>query len=382
MKTDGFDALDRGLVHALQIDGRAPFSKIAEVLGVSDQTVARRYTRLRTAGVIKVLGLSDPRALGEVEWLVRIQSTPDTALAIAEALARRTDTAWVSLMSGGTEISALCRAASSRDSDALLLQKLPRTPSVVGVTAHCMLHEFFGGPQNMVVKSGALTEAQVERLRPSSSVRRTNGHASPAGRSAPAVTADATVPTDLAVSATPIDPAASAAPIGPPDLIAPPDPVQLGDADRRLLDALAQDGRTPLAELAAVTGWSLSTVRRRLAELRADGVLYFDVDYDLRLFGLGVTVALWLSVTPAELAATGEALAEHPEVAFACATTGPNNLFATVLCPDVRSLYTYLTTRISVLPAVRTMESAPLIRRVKGPGPMVARRPAAPGRLR
>ena len=42
------DALDLKLLHALQIDGRAPFSRIAEVLGVSDQTVARRFRRLRT----------------------------------------------------------------------------------------------------------------------------------------------------------------------------------------------------------------------------------------------------------------------------------------------------------------------------------------------
>ncbi len=36
------DDLDRGLIHALHIDGRAPFSRIAAVLGVSAQTVARR----------------------------------------------------------------------------------------------------------------------------------------------------------------------------------------------------------------------------------------------------------------------------------------------------------------------------------------------------
>ncbi|MEU4198439.1 Lrp/AsnC family transcriptional regulator [Streptomyces sp. NPDC045470] len=330
MKTDGFDRLDRSLVHALQLDGRAPFSRIAEVLGVSDQTVARRYSRLRGAGMIKVMGLTDPAALGEIEWIVRVQCTPDAAVAVAEALARRPDTSWVSLMSGGTEISVTCRSASSRDSDALLLQKLPRTPSVVGVTAHCMVHEFFGGPLGLVNKSGALTEEQAAQLR----------H-----------------PASAAADARAADPPGQAA------------PVTLTDADRRLLAALAEDGRAALGELAAATGWSQTTVRRRLSELRADGILYYDVDYDARHFGLGVMVSLWLSVAPSELAATGTALAQHPEVAFACATTGPHNLFATVLCPDVRALYTYLTTRIATLPAVRNMETAPLIRRLKGPGP-------------
>ncbi|WP_411121246.1 Lrp/AsnC family transcriptional regulator [Streptomyces sp. x-19] len=349
MKTDGsagrpapFDDLDRRLIHALQTDGRAPFSRIAEVLGVSDQTVARRYARHRGSGGLRVLGLAEPRALGEVEWLVRVQCAPDAAVSVAEALARRPDTSWVSLMSGGTEISAVCRSGSSEHSDTLLLQKLPRTPRVVGVTAHCLLHEFYGGPQSMISKSGALTDEEAARLSPPpprSHFRPSTGDPLP----------------------------------GPPA-----EPVVLSDADRRLFEALGRDGRAPLADLAAATGWSPTTVRRRLEALRADGVLYYDVDYDLRLFGYGVMVALWLSVAPAELAATGAALAAHPEVAFAGATTGPHNLFASVLCRDTGALYTYLTTRVAALPGVRTMESAPRIRHVKGPGPYFAVGPAVP----
>ncbi|HEY8980991.1 MAG TPA: AsnC family protein, partial [Streptomyces sp.] len=41
------DGLDRALVHALHVDGRVAFSRVGEVVGVSGQTVARRYRRLR-----------------------------------------------------------------------------------------------------------------------------------------------------------------------------------------------------------------------------------------------------------------------------------------------------------------------------------------------
>ncbi|WP_220448360.1 AsnC family protein [Nonomuraea diastatica] len=41
-------------------NARAPFSRISEVLGVSDQTVARRYTRLRSSGALRVRGLTNP----------------------------------------------------------------------------------------------------------------------------------------------------------------------------------------------------------------------------------------------------------------------------------------------------------------------------------
>jgi DNA-binding Lrp family transcriptional regulator len=54
------DDIDRGLIHALHVDARAPFSRIGGVLGVSTQTVARRYQRLRAEAGLRVIGLPDP----------------------------------------------------------------------------------------------------------------------------------------------------------------------------------------------------------------------------------------------------------------------------------------------------------------------------------
>lgn len=330
VKTDAFDALDRQLVHALQIDGRAPFARIAAVLGVSDQTVARRYTRLRTQGLLRVVGLTDTTAVGEVAWFLRVQCRPDAAVAVAEALARRPDTSWVSLMSGGTEIAAVLRTGSGEEGDALLLRELPRTPQVVGVTAQCMLHQFFGGYQGLVNKSGALSDEQVARLR-----------------------------ADLGPDGLPLAP------------VEPTAPLRLGEGDRDLLGVLEVDGRAPLAELAAATGWSQSTVRRRMAELRVRGALFFDVDYGGQLFGLAARITLWMSVSPSDLHETGQRLAEHPEIACCFAVTGQHNLFAIAICSDVSAFYRYLTTRVAALPAVQQLEAAPLIRRVKGPGPVL-----------
>ena len=326
MESDDFDQLDRQLVHALQLDARLPFSRIAEVLGVSDQTVARRYTRLLTAGRLRTMGLTDPVALGEDRWLVRVQCSPDAASAVAEALARRDDTSWVNLTSGGTEITCCVRSAPGDDEHALLLQRLPRTPSVIGVTAQCVMHTFFGGSLSLFSKSSTLSREQIERLGPPPAVRAASG------------------------------------------------PVRLDDGDRRMLAVLLQDGRAPLTELAEATGWSQSTVRRRMAELRECGALYLDVDFGHEIFGTASRAMLWLSVAPSELAATGQALADHPEVAYVCATTGRTNLHAVVLCRDTPAVYTYLTTRIASLPAIRQVETAPIIRSVKGAGPLV--RPA------
>lgn len=310
------DELDRRLVHALQINGRAPFSTIAEVLGVSDRTIARRYARLRSTGAVRVLGAVDPIALGAVLWFLRVRCAPAASVPVAEALARRPDASWVSITSGGTEITCTVRAESETDSETLLLAKLPRTPRVEGVTAHCVLHAFYGGADSLVAKFGSLDEEAIERLRPFPVPHR-------------------------------------------------PGPVRLDDGDRRLLAALATDGRTTVEQLAAMTGWSPTTVRRRMTELRERGVLYLDIDVDGSVFGVGPRTLLWLSVAPAHLEEAGEALAGHPEIAFAAATTGPTNLYATVVCANQRELYRYLTTRVTMLPAITHIETAPVIKTVK-----------------
>ena len=318
MESD-YDELDRQLVHALQIDGRAPFSTIAGVLGVSDRTIARRYARLRSTGAVRVLGGVDPTALGAVVWFLRVRCAPAAALPVAEALARRPDTSWVSVTSGGTEITCAVRAENEADSEALLLAKLPRTPRVEGVTAHSVLHTFYGGPDSLIARLGPLEEEAIERLRP-------------------------------------------------PEVPHRPGLMRLDDGDRTLLAALAVDGRTGFEQLAAMTGWSPTTVRRRMRELRERGLLYWDIDVDWSLFGVGTRTLLWLSVTPAQLEEAGQALAEHPQVAFAAATTGPTNLYASVVCANQRELYRYLTTRVAALPAITHIETAPVIKTIKQAG--------------
>ena len=73
---DTADRLDRQIVHALHIHGRASFEAIGGVLGVSDQTVARRYQRLAGSGLLRVRGLVEPSRVGSTQWIARITTAP------------------------------------------------------------------------------------------------------------------------------------------------------------------------------------------------------------------------------------------------------------------------------------------------------------------
>ncbi|MEU7245163.1 Lrp/AsnC family transcriptional regulator [Streptomyces sparsogenes] len=315
---------DLGLVHALQINGRASFREIADVLGVSDQTAARRWARLRSAGKLRVLGLTDPVRLGDSVWLVRVRCAPDAALSLGKAMARRTDTTWVNLGSGGTEISCQVRTRGPGPEESPLLQKLPRTPEVVDVSAHCSLHVFFGQDLGPINKRGPLTAEQVAALAPPDTP-------------------------DRATDATP--------------------PVTLDDSDRQLLDLLARDGRAATGDLAAAIGLSPSTVRRRITELRSAGALYFDIEYHPDIFRQHFRAALWLEIDPSRLAEAGAALAAHPEVAYATATTGTANLYASIDVATAQHFYRYLTESVATLPGLRHTATAPIHRTLKGPGP-------------
>ena len=64
----------------------------------------------------------------------------------------------------------------------------------------------------------------------------------------------------------------------------------------------------------------------------------------------------------------GEALARHPEVGFAAATTGATNLYASVQLRDDRALFDYLTGPVTALPGLITIQTAPVLRTVKQSG--------------
>ncbi|MEU5979816.1 AsnC family transcriptional regulator [Streptomyces sp. NPDC047315] len=310
------DPLDLKLLQALQLDARAPFSRLAQVLDVSDQTVARRFRRLRATTRLRVVGVADETRLGRTNWLVRLGCASDGAANLATALARRSDTAWVGLLSGGTEVLCVMQPRSAQDRDELLLGRLQRTPQVVSVSAQCLLHRFYGGPHGWLDKIDALDPEQEAALR---------------------------LP--------PVDPASG--------------PVELDESAERLLAVLHHDGRATSTELQASTGLSESVVKQRLEQLRATGVLYFTVQYDRQVLGSEVAAILWLTVSPGALAASGSALATHPEVQFAGAVTGQANLVATTLHRTTDELYAYLGGRIGVLPGVHTVETALTLRQVK-----------------
>ncbi|MFF0391385.1 Lrp/AsnC family transcriptional regulator [Kitasatospora sp. NPDC004615] len=306
------DPLDRQLVHALQVDGRAETGRIAQVLGVSARTVTRRLGRLLGTGTVRVVRMPDSRVAALGALLLRVRVLRGRVDAIALALAAREDVPFVDVMLGGQEVSAVVLGGPS-ERDRLLYGQLPATDAVMESTAHAVLHLFADAS---AWRCGALTAEQEALLAP-------------------------------------------APPSGPP-----PEPDEL---DHRLLDLLAVDARRSHAALAAASGAPESTVRRRLHRLAQGGLLRTHASVDPRLLGAAVDANLWLELPPGRLAAAGEALARHPQVHGVLATGGPTNLMCAVFCPDHAALYRFHTEVLGPL-GVRRAETAIVARAVKRAG--------------
>ena len=58
------DATDRALLRALQADGRSSYADLASLVGLSAPAVRQRVARLTDAGVLQVVAVTDPLALG------------------------------------------------------------------------------------------------------------------------------------------------------------------------------------------------------------------------------------------------------------------------------------------------------------------------------
>ena len=320
MENVTLDAVDRQIVHALTVDPRASFRTIAEVTGISDQTAARRYRRLAESAGLRVLGVADGAALGWVDWFVRLQAAPGSADTMAEALARRADTKWVHLTSGGTEIICFLEARTAEQRDALFLRGLPGSRRVVQISAYSLLHHYTPGPWRGIRQ--ALSADQIAMLTPGRTRRRRPGPRCPCRFRA----------TSRCWLSWPGTGAPAMRPSRP-----------------------GSTGTSP-----PCGGGSRNCARRACCTSRSTS--------SRRVMGMQVQSLFWLSVEPARLDEAGRTMASHPEVPFVAATTGPTNLVASALFRDPQHLYEYLTGELAGLSGVRSVETAPVIRTLKRTG--------------
>lgn len=302
-------SLDRLIVACLQTNGRASWSAIAAVTGVSETTVARRAQQMIESGTVRIVGIPDSFRTGMgMPAFVRIGCAPGMAGAVAAAIADRSDARTVTVVTGVADCVAEFiipdRAAMHR----LLAAELPAVAGVRSTDSLVVLRTF---------RAAQLWEPSLlDRL-----------------------SAAQLIPQALP----PFEHGAVAA-------------AELDEVDRQIVACLGEDARMPYRDLAGRAGISETTAARRVESLLSSGCLQFRTLVSPQLLGYETEALLWLTVDARYLDRVGRRLVEEPSVQQLVATAGSYHLVGRVALARHQDLYDLLTDRIGSLPGVRDVD--------------------------
>jgi Lrp/AsnC family transcriptional regulator for asnA, asnC and gidA len=109
------DHVDRGIIQALQRNGRESFRRIAATLGVSEATVRARYGRLCDQSILQVTGVTNPLGLGfDAQAMVGVRTTGPPEV-VADELARWVEADYVVVTTGRFDLLVEVVCADRRE---------------------------------------------------------------------------------------------------------------------------------------------------------------------------------------------------------------------------------------------------------------------------
>ncbi|MFI9082014.1 Lrp/AsnC family transcriptional regulator [Streptomyces sioyaensis] len=236
------------------------------------RTVAR-YARLVDAGAMRVIC--------EIEWSLMAEGLPATvwigtepgrAPEVAQALAARADTPFVSLASGAADVFCMLHGATRADTARALTTELPAVPGIRTLRTEWILRRL---TSTAAWRLPRLTSGQIAAL--------TGQHVS---RPAAAHSRD----------------------------------TPLSGLERDTVAVLRNDARMPFSTLARTLGITESRARRTVAALLESGLLRPRVEVDPRDVGYAVEAVLSIGCRPGAVKRLAASLADHPATRFLALT--------------------------------------------------------------
>ncbi len=306
------DELDRRIIVALQRDGRASWTDIANEADASVATVGRRGQQLLASGLVRIAAVPSTSQWGPTEQLVvRLRCRAGAQQKVARVISERPQVRFVSLVTGAHDIVAEVIAPKGSDLVALLMDELQGIPGVESSEADLVLHTYKIGHDWS---------------------RHHVGEASPA----------------LQTAAT--------------HVCSPGDFDELGD---KIVEILREDGRTSFPIVAQALGVNESTVRRRFETLVSRGCVQLVTLVPAAALGYETEVLLWLDVVPSAINFVAHELLEQRGVRFIAATLGQSSMLCEVIMPTNEDLFTFTTSTLAKLEGIRSWQAAIELRTLK-----------------
>jgi Lrp/AsnC family transcriptional regulator for asnA, asnC and gidA len=133
-------------------------------------------------------------------------------------------------------------------------------------------------------------------------------------------------------------------------------PTTLDALDRKIIDALQQDGRRPYTTVARDLGVSEATIRKRVSRLQRKGVLQIVAAVDALTLGY-VRAEVGIRVLGPSISKVTKRLEAVPEVSYIELVLGSFDISITVNCTDNDHLLAVLGDDIRSIPGVEVVEA-------------------------
>lgn len=134
--------------------------------------------------------------------------------------------------------------------------------------------------------------------------------------------------------------------------------IQLDKLDKKILNILLQDARTPYLEIARICDVSGATVHLRIQKLERLGVIegsHLRLNY--KKLGLGLCAFLGLHLDKCDFTEVFNYLEKIPEIVECHLATGEYGIFVKIYCRDTAHLRDVIIEQIQPIPYVRRTET-------------------------
>ncbi len=140
----------------------------------------------------------------------------------------------------------------------------------------------------------------------------------------------------------------------------------LNELDRRIVAALAKDGRRSYRDIARELGVSEATVRSRATRLQNQGLIKVTAVGSPLALGVKVVALILMRIAPGKVAAAERTLASYPHIRFVATALGSADIVIQTLHPSVRDLHRFVSEELpAVLPELNSTETFQLTKVLK-----------------
>ena len=310
------DSLEERIIHALQVEGRAPWSELAPVIGVDAVTLARRWESLRERGLAWVTGIFT----GGAAALVDITCVPQHIGEVAEHIAQIPAVLTLDHTSGGRDLLATMLAENPLAIWDVVTTRIGALEGVRNTQTHLVTE--------------VVMEASDWRLR-------------------------ALTPQEIARIPRPRAPRARA-----PRAVHP-------DVEASLRHCLAEDGRRPVSRIAAEHGLSEQRVADGLARMRADGSLRVRTDVARSVTGWPVYAWYFVRTPARQIQQMRQLMAQVPEARTALAVASQYNLVVAVWLREMTDVMRFEAALEAAVPSARIVDRSVVFRMSKHLGRLI-----------